>query len=140
MLPLTAFPFSALDKIRYADTDRQGHVNNAVFSTFVETGRVEFLLDAGFPLLEGKTSFVIVSLEIKFLREVKWPGQVNIGTAVRKVGNSSLTLYQQIFQHDTCVGSSTSVIVQVDHQGKSKPLSEELKAKLQQWVLTDGVG
>ena len=31
------------EKLRYSDTDRQGHVNNAVFSTFLETGRVELL-------------------------------------------------------------------------------------------------
>jgi acyl-CoA thioester hydrolase len=33
------FPFLTFDKIRYADTDRQGHVNNAVYATFLETGR-----------------------------------------------------------------------------------------------------
>ena len=33
------------DNIRYRDTDRQGHVNNAVLSTFPETGRVELLYD-----------------------------------------------------------------------------------------------
>jgi acyl-CoA thioester hydrolase len=30
----------ARDVLRYADTDRQGHVNNAVFATFLESGRV----------------------------------------------------------------------------------------------------
>ena len=33
------------DKLRYGDTDRQGHINNAVFATFCETGRVMFLYD-----------------------------------------------------------------------------------------------
>lgn len=38
------------DVIRYADTDRQGHVNNAVFSTFLETGRVDILYNPEMPL------------------------------------------------------------------------------------------
>ena len=32
-----AFPSRTHDKLRYNDTDRQGHVNNAVFSTFLES-------------------------------------------------------------------------------------------------------
>lgn len=134
-LPLSAFPLTAFDKIRYADTDRQGHVNNAVFPTFLETGRVEFLYDAGFPILEEGDSFVIVSLDLKFRREIHWPGQVDVGTAIQKIGNSSITLYQQIFQGESCVATSTSVIVQVDKSGKSKALEDVAKAKLQSWVL-----
>lgn len=29
---LADFPFQTFDKVRYADTDRQGHVNNAAFA------------------------------------------------------------------------------------------------------------
>ncbi|MFZ9635943.1 MAG: hypothetical protein ACO3EK_19200, partial [Alphaproteobacteria bacterium] len=35
------YPRHSQDKLRYGDTDRLGHVNNAAFSTFLETGRVE---------------------------------------------------------------------------------------------------
>lgn len=137
ILPLSAFPLTAFDKVRYADTDRQGHVNNAVFPTFLETGRVEFLYDAGFPILEEGDSFVIVSLDLKFRKEIHWPGKVDIGTAIQKIGNSSITLYQQIFQGDTCVATSTSVIVQVDETGKSKALGEAARETLGQWVVEE---
>ena len=33
-------PLRTFDKLRYADTDRQGHINNAVFATFLDTGRL----------------------------------------------------------------------------------------------------
>lgn len=56
------FPLKATDKIRYADTDRQGHVNNALFSTFLETGRVEVLYNPELKILEQNASFVIASL------------------------------------------------------------------------------
>ena len=61
-LPLSDFPLKTYDKIRYADTDRQGHVNNAVFSTFLETGRVEFLYHPELPIHSEEASFVIASL------------------------------------------------------------------------------
>ena len=47
---LDLFPLRTHDKIRYADTDRQGHVNNANFSTFLETGRTEILYNPDTPL------------------------------------------------------------------------------------------
>ena len=37
------FRFWSREVCRYGDTDRQGHVNNAAFATFCETGRVLFL-------------------------------------------------------------------------------------------------
>jgi len=135
-LALEDFPFQTFDKIRYADTDRQGHVNNAAFATFLETGRVEFLYSHENALADGDVSFVIASLTIDFLSEVSWPGQIDIGTGVTRIGNSSVGLYQSLFQDGRCVATAESIIVQIDEQsGKSRPLSEEAKAFLAQHTL-----
>lgn len=130
------FPLQAHDKIRYADTDRQGHVNNAVFSTFLETGRVEILYNPAHPIKVQDTSFVIASLKLDFLNELQWPGQVDIGTGILKIGNSSLLLSQALFQQGQCVAQAETVIVQVHNDKKgSAPLSEQAKGILAQWVM-----
>jgi acyl-CoA thioester hydrolase len=49
---ISDFPVKTFDKIRYSDTDRQGHVNNSIFSSFLETGRVEILYNSEKPLLK----------------------------------------------------------------------------------------
>ncbi|OBK32436.1 thioesterase [Mycobacterium sp. 1165196.3] len=108
------FPAHAYDKLRYADTDRQGHVNNSVFSTALETGRVELLHAPDAGITEAGKSFVIARLELDFRGELMWPGQVAIGTKVQSVGRSSITLAQGLFQHDRCVALATTVVVQVD--------------------------
>lgn len=90
---LEDFPLISYDKIRYADTDRQGHVNNAVFSTFLETGRVEILYNPEYPVKNRESNFVIASLKLDFLNEIAWPGQIDIGTGVLKIGNSSVVLF-----------------------------------------------
>ncbi|MEW5423305.1 acyl-CoA thioesterase [Amorphus sp. 3PC139-8] len=113
-LNLSDFPLHAHDTLRYADTDRQGHVNNAVFSTFFETGRVQFLYDPERPLIEPGFAFVIASLYIDFLSEVTWPGTVSIGTRVAGIGRSSLKLEQGLFQDTTCAATAKSVIVLVN--------------------------
>ena len=135
-LVLEQFPLSAYDKLRYADTDRQGHVNNAMFNTFLETGRVELLYHPDLQLLSAGGSFVIASLQLQFEREVNWPGTVDIGTGVMKIGSSSLRLYQKLYQHGKSVASAETVIVQVA-DGKSMPLSDAAKEKLQQYLIKE---
>ncbi len=133
---LTDFPLQAFDKVRYSDTDRQGHVNNATFATYLETGRVAFIYHPEYPIVMKDTSFVIASLQIDFLHEIKWPGQVDIGTGIAKVGNSSIQVYQQLFQNGICVAAARTTIVQVsDTNAKSVPLSKQAKVNLAQWMI-----
>ncbi len=93
LLTLNDFPSITFDKIRYADTDRQGHVNNAVFASFLETGRVEILYNPDAPVLPQGASFVIASLQLDFRKELKWPGRVDIGTGIVRIGNSSIQVF-----------------------------------------------
>jgi acyl-CoA thioester hydrolase len=118
------FPGRAVDKIRYGDTDRQGHVNNAVFATFFETGRVELLHLGQHPVADDGCSFVIAHLGVDFRAEILWPGEVVIGTRVTKVGASSIRLAQALFQGDRCNATAETVIVQIDQTTKkSRQLS-----------------
>jgi 2-haloacid dehalogenase len=122
---LVDYPIRSYDKLRYGDTDRQGHVNNAVFSTFFETGRVELLFDPRRSVLEAGKSFVLARLEVDLLAEIIWPGTIEIGTAVTKVGRSSVRLAQALFQNGRCVARAVSVIVLVDETThRSSPLSK----------------
>lgn len=128
---LESFPLRTHDKLRYADTDRQGHVNNAVFATFLETGRVEVLYDPAHPLAADGAAFVIARLALDFVGEVNWPGTIEIGTRVARVGRSSMTLEQGLFQEGRCVATAETVIVQMDESTrKSSPLTEAAVARL----------
>ncbi|MGH2343054.1 acyl-CoA thioesterase [Segnochrobactraceae bacterium EtOH-i3] len=124
------FPAHAVDKLRYGDTDRQGHVNNAVFTTFLETGRCEFLLDPADPVLEPDTSFVIARLELDYRAEVHWPGTVDIYSRVASVGRSSVKVEQAVYQGTTLVATAVTVIVLVHASTRrSHPLSEKATAR-----------
>jgi acyl-CoA thioester hydrolase len=128
---LNEFPQSTFDKLRYNDTDRQGHVNNAVFSTLLETGRVEFLYAPEGALHAPGCAFVIANLNLSFLKEVTWPGQVDIGTGVADIGRSSFTLEQGIYQNGQCVATAVTTIVQMNESTRrSHPLSEESLQRL----------
>ena len=136
LFKLADFPLKSFDKIRYSDTDRQGHVNNSVFSSFLETGRVEILYNKSIPLLSENCSFVIASLVLDFLQEITWPGQVEIGTGILKIGNSSIRILQMLYQNDLPVARSETVIVHIqDESSKSYPLSEDAKNILKRWLI-----
>lgn len=125
------FTLISKDKIRYRDTDRQGHVNNAVFSSLLETGRVELLYDPAEPVARGGCSFVIVSLKVDFFNEMRWPGEVTVGTRIARVGRSSFTFEQALFQEGEPTAHSESVIVQIDDATrKSTPLSDAAVERL----------
>ncbi|MGE4481698.1 acyl-CoA thioesterase [Acidocella sp.] len=128
---LADFPFRSFDKLRYGDTDRQGHVNNAVFGTFLETGRCE-LLENGFGASwrQTGTSIVIARLELDFIAEILWPGQVEIGTAVSKIGNSSIRLVQVVFQEDRLVAKAQSVLVHLGPDKRPAPLPDAAREQL----------
>lgn len=124
-LNLSNFPSTTWDKIRYADTDRQGHVNNAVFATYLETGRVNIIYGDHLDLEAAEVSFVIASLQVDFRAEIHWPGKVDIGTGITKIGRTSLQLYQGLFQNDRLVAEARTVIVQVSNQTKKSVAIEE---------------
>jgi len=128
---LAQFPSRTFDKLRYADTDRQGHVNNSVFSTALETGRVELLYAPDAGIVETNKSFVIARLELDFRGELTWPGEVAIGTRVEAVGRTSFTLVQALFQRERCVAVARTVIVQVDDETRrATSLSAAAAARL----------
>jgi acyl-CoA thioester hydrolase len=130
-IALEDFPARTSDKIRYGDTDRQGHVNNAVFATFLETGRVEILRGPGEPLADPGSAFVIARLVLDFHAEVTWPGEVAIGTRVASIGRSSVKLEQALFQNGKCVATAEATIVQIDETTRrSRSLSPLARERL----------
>ena len=134
-LPCPAdFPSLATDTVRYGDTDRQGHVNNAVFTTFLETGRVHMLFDASGSVPREGTSFVLARLEVDYVAEIHWPGSVQIGTRVLEIGRSSARFAQAIFQHGQCTARAETVVVLVDNATRrSTPWTEQERAFLDGW-------
>jgi acyl-CoA thioester hydrolase len=128
---LDQFPARTSDLIRFADLDPQGHVNNTVFATFFETGRVMLLRAPGNELNWPGTTSVLAQLDIKFLREMHWPGSVEIATATTRIGRSSYTFLQAIFQEGECAGTGLATMVMIDAATrKARPLPEEVVARL----------
>jgi acyl-CoA thioester hydrolase len=130
-VPLSAYPSLITEKVRFSDTDLNGHVNNVVFPVFLEAGRVDVLYGRAADLMPPGTAFVSVRTEIDFHDEINWPGEVQVGTRVEKLGKSSITFRQALYQSGRLVADSASVIVLTDAaQRRSTELPERLRAVL----------
>ena len=121
----------AMDKLRFGDTDLVGHVNNAAFATFFETGRVSFLYDKEEPFAPAGCDFVIVKLTIEFRAEMHYPGIVDIGTRVARIGTSSFTMNQALFNEGRCAATAESICVIISQETRRPvPLPDRSKQRL----------
>ena len=127
------YPSWTNSTIRYSDLDPNGHVNNGAINAFFEDGRVcfrnEHMLQLGDDILIG---FVLVKFSVNYLAPLFFPGNVNIGTVVTRVGRSSYNLGQGIFDGEKCVATAEVVTVSIDsNTKKSQELTHDLRAILE---------
>ena len=97
-----------------ADTDMNGHVNNGAIGAFCEAGRSELMAAAGGAAAGRDFAMAVVRVAIDFRREIHYPGRVRIGSAVTRLGSSSITLEQGLFMDGLCFATSDAVMVILD--------------------------
>ena len=127
------YPSWTNSTIRYSDLDPNGHVNNGAVNAFFEDGRICFrneqMLQLGDDILAG---FVIVKFSANYLAPLFFPGSVDIGTVVTRVGRSSYDLGQGVFDGEKCVATADVVTVFIDsNTKKSQELTHDLRAILE---------
>ena len=132
---LEDFPYRLSDNVRFADLDPNGHVNNAVYASYFETGRVTLVKDRRNGLLPEGLGWVMVRLDMHFRAELHWPGQIELGLGVVKFGRTSVTFEQVVFSEGKCVASAQAVTVLIDEATrKPTPLTEEIRASFKRWI------
>ena len=132
---LEDFPYRITDNVRYADLDPNQHVNNAVYASYFETGRVTLMKDRSRGLMPEGLSWMMVRLDMHFREQLRWPGAIEMGLGLVKFGRTSVTFDQVVFSEDKCVASAQSVSVFIDAAShKPMPLTPEIVAAFQPWL------
>src|SRR6201987_3789455 len=132
---LEDFPYRTTDNVRYADLDPNQHVNNAVYASYFETGRVTLMKDHGNGLTPPGLSWMMVRLDMHFRAQLHWPGRIEMGLGLVKFGRTSVTFDQVVFSEGKCVASAKSISVLIDAVShKPMPLTAEIVAAFQPWL------
>lgn len=115
--------FSLPIDVRFSDLDMYGHVNSAVYFSYMEQARVKLFMDTFLKLSQKGVLLVVVSAECHYKREIFLTDKVIVTVTIDKVGNSSFDLTYNIHNGDgKSFAEGKTTLVAID--GKSKtPIS-----------------
>ena len=128
------YPYWARDTVRFSDTDAAGHVNNVAICAWLETGRLTFIRHIGLMERRKPLRGISAGLNVSFLKESHWPGEVEIGCGIISIGRSSLVVGGGVFRDDDCIATAEMPVVQLNGS-EPWPYDEAARQALQPWML-----
>ena len=132
------FPYWTTDTIRYGDLDRQNHVNNAVFSTFLESGRVTLFRPPERGLMPQGWIWTLAHIAIDYLGEMQWPGNVETGIGLVELGRTSAVFRQAIFFEGRCVSTARAVNVLINSTTRRPAeIPDAVRTNFERWRIAD---
>jgi acyl-CoA thioester hydrolase len=128
--------------VRFRDIDAMGHVNNAVFFTYLETARVDYMRDVVFQL-EGRdltqVGLILAQISCQFQAPIFYGQLVEVGTRVVEMRNSSFIIEHRIEADGQLAALAEAVVVHYDyHAGRSVRIPDEIRARVEAFEAKGG--
>ena len=125
---LEDFLFHHNIQTRWKDMDSFGHINNAVYLTYIEDARTT--LFKRWNLNSQNKSVIVASLKIDYFTQIKHPSKLIIGSKISRIGNSSFDIQSAIFIDGLKKLAALSLVICVcyDYEnGKSVIVYDEIR-------------
>ena len=91
-MEMNQFKVSTDIQLRFRDTDMLGHVNNAVFLSWMELGRMAYT-DAALPHIDwSKVGFILAHVSIDYVEPVFLNDKVKVYIRASRIGSKSIDL------------------------------------------------
>lgn len=129
---MEGFRFTFEQQVVFRDIDMLGHVNNAVYATYFETARVEYLHNLTADL-ETLVTFILAEITITYKSPAYLRERLVIGLRVTEIGSSSMVFEGRIVEKETgrLVATSRAVLVHFDYKNQRPvPVPAELRARI----------
>jgi acyl-CoA thioester hydrolase len=121
------FDFVHREQVRFRDVDAMGHVNNAVFLTYLEEARIAYLLRFG----AEAANMIMARVEIDFRAPLRAGDELEIGVRPSAVGTKSFELDYEVRSGATVAAEAKTVIVSFDYEnGRSVDLPRSWREAL----------
>jgi acyl-CoA thioester hydrolase len=124
---VTATPFVYRETVRFRDLDALGHVNNAVFLTYMESARTAFLVASGLATGLEDLRVIVARVEADFRSPAGWGETIEVAVRPGKIGTKSFELEYELRANDRVVADGRSVQVAYDYE------TEETITVPQEW-------
>ena len=119
------------EQVRFRDLDPMGHVNNAVFLTYIEQARVAFLARVGAATGLEDMNMIVARVEIDFKAPVRLGQEVEISVHASRFGTKSFDLDYDLRVDGELVAEAKSVQVAYDYDRREPmQLPADWKEKL----------
>jgi len=126
--PVEGFPVVVPIEVRFRDLDALGHVNNAVYLTYLEVARVAYFSRLQRDWLE-KGHFILARAEVDFLRPILLEDPVEVGVRVARLGRSSFDMEYLVLAAGEEAARGKTVQVWLEG-GRPTPLPQEVRARI----------
>ena len=103
------------ERVRFRDLDPMGHVNNAVFLTYLEQARVAFFAEMGAATGLDDMNMIVARVEIDFKAPVRFGQEVEVSVRASRFGTKSFDLDYELRVEGELVAVAKSVQVAYDY-------------------------
>jgi len=121
---MSEFEYEIELDVRYRDLDPMQHVNNAVYASYIEQARIQYIesvvgqrsVDAG---------AVVATLELEFERPVEYGETVTVAVRAGELGTTSVPLYYEIRTENGLAATAETLMVAYDSErGEPRPIPD----------------
>jgi acyl-CoA thioester hydrolase len=125
------FPFVHRERVRYRDLDAFGHVNNAVYLTYLEETRNAFLAHLGLVRGVADIRMILARTEIDFRSPLGLGEEVEIGVRPGRLGTKSFDLEYELHAGGRVVARAKAVLVTYDYEQSAPiPVPDEWRERM----------
>jgi acyl-CoA thioester hydrolase len=96
---------------RISETDGLGHINNVFVPIWFEAARRELFKIFTPDLSFANWKMVLVNMNVDYVNQIYHQWDVDIVTGIQKIGNSSLVIYEEIYQNEKLCAKGTATYV-----------------------------
>ncbi|MCM0082168.1 acyl-CoA thioesterase [Geomonas sp. Red32] len=117
-------------ELRFADLDAYGHVNSAVYFTYLETARVKLMGDEFLEATRNNVYLVVARAECEYKRPIVLFQKVMATLWLDRVGSSSFEIAYRLHDgQDTVYATARTTMVCIDKtSGAPVPVPESIRA------------
>ena len=105
-------PFTVVYELqaRFRDTDAMGHINNAVYITYLEVARQEYWRRLAGDTNYQRVPFILARVECDFRSEARMDEQLELHVRCAWIGSKSFAFEYEIREHKLSPGSPMAFV------------------------------
>jgi acyl-CoA thioester hydrolase len=136
---MEGFRFVCPQDVTFRDLDVFGHVNNAVYLTYIENARIRYLREVlGIDSLEDLL-VIVAKVHIDFRSRATLGETLEVGARVSRIGTKSFDVDHEIHGHDgRLVARAETTLVTFDYRGESTmPVPDLWRERIESYEARD---